>query len=78
MMTDAEFEEFRRNARSQPIFKPLAGYTPGTLQSQKREILATTSPKIVDPKKYHGPAVTDFEAIARRMKELDGSQKERS
>jgi hypothetical protein len=38
--------------------------------AEKRKVLEETRPKIVDEKKYHGPAATDFEAIKKRMKEL--------
>lgn len=37
---------------------------------QKREVLESSKPKIVNPQKYHGPAVTDFRAIKDRMKSL--------
>lgn len=37
---------------------------------EKKQVLESTTPKIVDAKKYHGPAVTDFSTIKQRMKEL--------
>ena len=49
-------------------------YTRGmaaTTQSEKRAILDACAPKIVDPKKYHGPAATDFVAIRKRLKQLE-------
>lgn len=37
---------------------------------EKQAVLDETKPKIVDEKKYHGAAVTDFRAIRERMKQL--------
>jgi len=44
-------------------------------REEKREVLASSAPKIIDEKRYYGPAVTDFADIKRRMNEqkCDGS-----
>lgn len=51
---------------------PLYQYQSPTRRTdaERQEILANTAPKIVDEKKYYGPAVTDFSAIKKRMDEL--------
>jgi len=43
-------------------------------QSEKRDILDTSAPKIVDDRKFHGPIADDMVAIAEGRKKLFRSQ----
>jgi hypothetical protein len=51
--------------------EPRSAFTPERQErSTRKRILEERSPKIVDEQKYYGPAVADFRAIKKRMKEI--------